>query len=136
VPVAPGSAASLPVALLVWVLAPSLTWLCAATALVTGVGIWAAGREEARVGAHDPRSIVVDEAAGMLVALIGQPAGLGWALALWFLFRVLDVWKPFPIHRLQALPGGYGIVLDDLLAGLYASLAVTAGRWLLGPTGP
>jgi phosphatidylglycerophosphatase A len=112
-----------------------LPWLIAITALVTAVGIWAAGREEARLGVHDARPIVVDEAAGMLVALIGQPAGLGWVLAAWFLFRVMDVWKPFPIDRLQALPSGFGIVTDDLLAGLFAGAALVAGRWLLAAAG-
>ncbi len=121
-PVAPGTVTSLPVALLVWALAPPLPWLAASIVVVTAVGIWAAGREEARSGVHDPSSIVVDEVAGMLVAMLAAPSGLGWALVLFFLFRVMDVWKPFPIHRLQDLPGGWGIVVDDLLAGVYASL--------------
>ncbi len=121
-PFAPGSVTSLPVALLVWAWAPPRSWLLGVTAIVTAVGIWAAGREEARAGEHDPRSIVVDEVAGMLVAMLAAPPGLGWALLLFVLFRVMDVWKPFPIHRLQDLPGGWGIVVDDLLAGVYAGL--------------
>ena len=118
----PGTVTSLPVALLVWALAPATTWLVPITLAVTAVGIWAAGREEARLGLHDPSSIVVDEVAGMLVAMLAAPPGLGWALVLFVLFRVMDVWKPFPIHRLQDLPGGWGIVVDDLLAGVYAGL--------------
>jgi len=76
----------------------------------------------------------VDEAAGMLVALVGHPRGLGWVLGLFFLFRVMDVWKPFPIHHLQRLPGGFGVVTDDLLAGVYANLVLQLVRllpWLL-----
>lgn len=92
-------------------------------AVIAVVGVWAAGREEARVGTHDPSSIVVDEAAGMLVALVGHPRTLPWVLGLFLLFRLLDVWKPLGIRSLQALPGGWGIVVDDLLAGAYASLA-------------
>jgi phosphatidylglycerophosphatase A len=89
---------------------------------VIAVGVWAAGVEEARVGRHDPSSVVIDEVAGMLVALIAAPAGLGWAGVLFLLFRVFDVWKPYPIGRLQDLPGGWGIVADDLLAGVYANV--------------
>jgi phosphatidylglycerophosphatase A len=128
-PVVPGTVASLPVALLAWLLAPGGPWLAAAALVVSAAGIWAAGREEARLGVHDPGSIVVDEAAGMLVALVGHPASLSWVLALFLLFRVMDVWKPFPIHRLQSLPGGWGVVCDDLLAGLYANLLLQVPRW-------
>jgi phosphatidylglycerophosphatase A len=132
--VAPGTVASLPVALLAWALAPRPAWLLLAAALVTAGGIWAAGREEARVGVRDPSSIVVDEVAGMLVALLAAPPGLGWALGLFLLFRVFDVWKPYPIHRIQDLPGGWGVVADDLLAGLYALLVgrVAYAVWMRG----
>jgi phosphatidylglycerophosphatase A len=89
---------------------------------VIAIGVWAAGVEEARVGRHDPTSVVIDEVAGMLVALIAAPAGLAWVGLLFFLFRVFDVWKPYPIDRLQGLPGGWGIVADDVLAGVYAAV--------------
>jgi phosphatidylglycerophosphatase A len=121
---------SLPVALLVWVLRPADPWLLAAALVVTAVGTWAAGREEARVGTRDPSSIVVDEVAGMLVALAGHPKGLASVLALFLLFRVFDIWKPFPIRRLQDLPGGFGVVADDLLAGLFANLVARVAYWL------
>jgi phosphatidylglycerophosphatase A len=71
---------------------------------------------------RDPSSIVVDEVAGMLVACLGQPRTLPWTLAMFLLFRVFDVWKPLGVHSLQALPGGWGVVTDDLLAGAYANL--------------
>lgn len=121
-PLAPGTITSLPVALLVWLLAAPDAWLLGAVAVVSGVGIWAAGREEARVGVRDPSSIVVDEVAGMLLALLGQPRTLPWVLGLFLLFRIFDVWKPLGIRQLQELPGGWGVVADDLLAGAYASL--------------
>ena len=92
------------------------------------IGLWAAGREEARVGVRDPSTIVVDEVAGMLLTLVAAPAGLGWALAGFFLFRVFDVWKPWPIDRLQDLPGGWGVMTDDLLAGVYANLLLQLGH--------
>jgi phosphatidylglycerophosphatase A len=121
-PVAPGTVASLPVALVVWWLQPSDLVLLAATVAVSVVGIWAAGREEARVGTKDPNSIVVDEVAGMLIACVGNPRTLPWVLGLCLAFRVFDVLKPLGINRLQDLPGGFGVVVDDLLAGVYVSL--------------
>lgn len=108
-------------------------WVVAGLAAVaTGVGIWAAGRVEAASGLKDPRIIVMDEVAGMLVAALGRPRGWGWLLALFFLFRVMDIWKPFPIRRLQDWPGGLGVVADDLLAGLYANALVRLARLLPG----
>jgi phosphatidylglycerophosphatase A len=121
-PVAPGTVASLPVALAVWWFQPGDVTLVAVTAVVAGVGIWAADREEARVGAKDPGVIVIDEVAGMLIACCGHPRTLAWTLGLCLAFRFFDVVKPFGIHQLQALPGGFGVVVDDLVAGVYASL--------------
>jgi len=121
-PVAPGTVASLPPALAVWWLAPSELALLSAATLVTLVGIWASDREARRLGQKDPRCIVIDEVAGMLVACCWNPRGWPWVLALFLLFRVFDVWKPLGINQLQALPGGLGVVVDDVLAGVYASL--------------
>ena len=121
-PFAPGTVTSLPIALAVWWLQPGDTALLGATAVVSVVGIWAAGREEERVGVKDPRAIVIDEVAGMLIACCGHPRTLPWVLGLFLAFRVFDVLKPFGIDRLQALPGGFGVVADDLLAGVYANL--------------
>jgi phosphatidylglycerophosphatase A len=121
-PVAPGTVTSLPVALLVWWLAPGDPALLGTVAAVALLGVWAATREEARVRARDPRAIVVDEVAGMLLACYGHPRTLPWVLGLFVAFRVFDVWKPLGIRALQGLPGGLGVVADDLLAGIYASL--------------
>ena len=68
---------------------------------------WAAGREEARLGAKDPRAIVIDEVAGMLIACCGNPRTLPWVLGLFVAFRVFDVLKPLGINKLQDLPGGH-----------------------------
>lgn len=122
VPFAPGTVTSLPVALAVWWFRPGDAALLVATAVVSVIGIWAAGREEARVGTKDPRAIVIDEVAGMLIACYGHPRTLPWVLGLFLAFRVFDVLKPLGIDRLQALPGGVGVVADDLLAGVYVSL--------------
>jgi phosphatidylglycerophosphatase A len=129
--VAPGTVASLLVALLVWILEPTAAGLVGAALVVTVIGIWAAGREEAYLALHDPTCLVVDEAAGMLVPLVARPLGVGWVLTAFVLFRVMDVWKPFPIDLLQRLPGGYSVVVDDLLGGAYASAVLQVVRGLV-----
>jgi phosphatidylglycerophosphatase A len=71
-------------------------------------------------GRHDPQFVVVDEVAGQWIALLGSPFDLRHALIALILFRLFDITKPFPIRRLENLPEGWGIVLDDVGAGLYA----------------
>lgn len=96
----------------------------ALAAIVAAIAVWAAGRADAIFGEHDSGRIVVDEVAGMAVA--GALLPPGWlALAVGFvLFRVFDVWKPFPAGRIdRGVGGGLGVVGDDLVAGLYAGLA-------------
>ena len=97
--------------------------------VVTFIVTWAATRTERVSGRKDPGKVVVDEVAGQLVALIAVPAGLVTGiplsvLAAFILFRTFDIVKPYPAHRLEALPGGLGIMADDLIAGVYAGLGV------------
>jgi phosphatidylglycerophosphatase A len=99
----------------------SRTWATiVAAAVVTLIGIPAATRVARASGSKDPQFVVIDEVAGQLVALIGVPLAWKSFLAGFILFRVFDIWKPFPIRRLERLPEGTGIVVDDLGAGLYA----------------
>ena len=121
-PFAPGTVTSLPVALAVWWFSPTDLAVLVATAIVSIVGIWAAGREERRLGTKDPTAIVIDEVAGMLIACYGNPRTLPWVLGLFLAFRVFDVVKPLGVNKLQDLPGGLGVVADDLLAGIYVCL--------------
>jgi phosphatidylglycerophosphatase A len=101
-------------------------------AVLSVLAIWSAGHAEKMAAEDDPRQIVIDEVAGLLVALFLVP--LSWLnLFLGFaLFRVFDIRKPFPLRRAEKLGGGLGIVLDDLLAGVYANLALRLIRWTLG----
>jgi len=89
-------------------------------AAVTFIGIPAATLVARGSGLKDPQFVVIDEVAGQLVALIAVPLAWKTFLAGFILFRVFDMWKPFPIRRLERLPEGTGIVVDDLGAGLYA----------------
>ena len=101
--------------------APSRSWATLiVAAIVTLVGIPAATRVARGSGLKDPQFVVIDEVAGQLVALIAVPLTWKSFLAGLILFRVFDILKPFPIRRLERLPEGTGIVVDDLGAGFYA----------------
>jgi phosphatidylglycerophosphatase A len=101
------------------------------TVAIIPLGVWAAGRAEEIFGSEDDGRIVIDEIAGMLVALAFLPVGLGVALVGFFLFRLFDIVKPPPVRRMEALPGGLGVMLDDLLAGVYANLVgQVLWRWI------
>jgi phosphatidylglycerophosphatase A len=87
---------------------------------VTAIGIPAAMLVTRGAGIKDPQFVVIDEVAGQLIALIGAPLGWKSFLAGFILFRIFDILKPPPVRQLEALPEGFGIVLDDIAAGLYA----------------
>jgi phosphatidylglycerophosphatase A len=96
----------------------------AATALVTAIGIPAATRFARAVGAKDPQQVVIDEVAGTLLTVAFAPVAWKPLLAGFVLFRAFDILKPWPIRRLEKLPEGTGIVVDDLGAGVYASIVL------------
>ena len=83
-------------------------------------GIPAASIAARESGAHDPQFVVIDEAAGQWIALLGSPADIRHGVIAFILFRLFDITKPFPIRQLEKLPEGWGIVFDDVAAGLYA----------------
>jgi phosphatidylglycerophosphatase A len=89
-------------------------------ALATVVGIPAATLIARALGKKDPSIVVIDETAGQLLTLLGAPLNWQSMLVGLILFRAFDITKPFPIRRLEKLPEGTGIVVDDLGAGLYA----------------
>ena len=98
-------------------------------AIITLAGVWAATRVEKLLGRKDPGKVVVDEVAGQLITFLFVPiaAALNWwiMVAGFLLFRLFDIWKPYPARRLEALESGLGIMADDLVAGAYAAI-VTA----------
>jgi len=124
-PRAPGTLGSL-AALLMFVPFRSMPWMVhlAVTALVLALGVFAAGRTEAALGAKDPPVVIIDEIVGCWAALLAIPPSLPALLAAFGLFRLFDIWKPFPVDRAERLPGGWGIMLDDLVAAAYANLSV------------
>ena len=132
-PVAPGTVASAVTAVALWLLNLSPLALAALLIVVTGLGTWAADEAERALGGKDPGAIVVDEVAGMMLAVLAVPLTPTVLLVGFLLFRVFDVVKPFPANVAQRLRGGVGVMADDLVAGLYAlallGLATSLG-WL------
>ena len=101
--------------------------------LIAIVGVWASNSTAASSGTKDPQFVVIDEVSGQLNTYVVALAPANWKyLVLGFiLFRVLDIWKPFPARQAESLPGGWGIMADDWVAGLYAA----AGLWLARAAG-
>ena len=91
-------------------------------ALILVVGLWSATEAEHHFGGIDPGPVVIDEVIGMLITLALHPVNVAGAIVGFFIFRVLDVVKPWPARRLELLPGGFGVVLDDVMAGVYGNL--------------
>jgi phosphatidylglycerophosphatase A len=132
-PIAPGtvgSAAGLVVYLLVWWTRSPIVEVALMAATFTA-GTWAATHAERYFGGIDPGPVVIDEVLGMLVTLAFIPAGLTAALAGFVIFRVFDVIKPYPANKLETFHGGFGIMADDAMAGVYANLALRLVMWLL-----
>jgi phosphatidylglycerophosphatase A len=130
-PLAPGTVASALTAAILWLLNLSPLTLGALLIVVTALGTWAADEAERSLGGgKDPGAIVVDEVAGMTLAVLAVPL-TPLALSVAFvLFRVFDVVKPFPANVSQQLRGGLGVMVDDLIAGLYALALVLLARAL------
>lgn len=91
------------------------------------VGIWASTRSIELLGNSDPSQAVVDEVIGQLIVFLFIPFTTSWLLigSAFLLFRLFDIWKPYPIDSLQALPGGIGVCADDMLAGAYAGVCLS-----------
>ena len=129
VPFAPGTFGSA-VGLLLWFVLPSSPIAqAAAIVVVCVVGSWSGSVAERYFGRVDPGHVVVDEVAGMLVTLFLVPVGWIGAIAGFFLFRISDIIKPYPANRLERLPGGIGIMADDVMAGVYANLVLRFCIW-------
>jgi phosphatidylglycerophosphatase A len=122
---------------LLYVFTPLIALMMLLIFLVSLAGIWAASRVEKVLQRKDPSIVVIDEVAGQMIALLSGPFWLPtwWSvLTAFILFRAFDIWKPYPIRRLEGLESGLGIMADDLLAGVYALVAnsiLIAGYLLL-----
>lgn len=133
-PVAPGTVASLGAWVIAWALVhraglPSWTFAVVALAMVP-LAVWCAEQASAEFGLDDPSRVVIDEVVGLWVA-VGAAAGGSWPqwITALVLFRVFDIAKPLGLRRLEELPGGRGIVADDLGAGACAMIGTLLVRW-------
>lgn len=108
---------------LLYIFSPQWAAMLLLIFLVTMTGVWAASRAEKLLQRKDPSLVVIDEVAGQMIALLSGPfwPPTWWSvLSAFILFRAFDIWKPYPIRRLEALESGLGIMADDVLAGIYA----------------
>jgi phosphatidylglycerophosphatase A len=133
VPLGPGTVGSLAALGMAWLLMRyagwHTMWLAPLAIAGTGPAIWAAGVTARELQQTDPQQVVVDEVLGQWVALAAAgPVNYRSWIAAFLLFRLFDIWKPPPVSQLEKLPGGTGIVADDLMAGIYAALVL----WLAG----
>jgi phosphatidylglycerophosphatase A len=106
-----------------------LAMLVALNVVIFVAGVWASNRVCAISGIEDPGQIVVDEISGQLIALTPlaiAPSVVG-VIAAFVLFRLFDIFKPYPIRKLEHFRAGWGVMLDDVLAGVYAALLVWLG---------
>ena len=127
VPKGPGTAGSLAALLCVAPWPQHVVWLALGSIIPA---IWAAHVHAKAINGKDPQEVVVDEVVGQWIALAGAThlhTITPWLIA-FGLFRLFDIWKPFPVRHFEKLPGGVGIVMDDVMAGIYAALVM----WLLG----
>jgi phosphatidylglycerophosphatase A len=99
---------------------------------VVAAGVWICDKASRDLGVHDHPGIVWDEIAGFLLTMVAAPAGWTWILVGFALFRLFDIWKPWPIGWLdRRVQGGLGIMLDDLVAGVFAAACMQVlGLWL------
>jgi phosphatidylglycerophosphatase A len=132
-PFAPGTAGSAVGLLLFWPLhTQPVVIQIAAVVILFFVGVVASTRVARGLGIEDPGIVVVDEVVGMWTSLLFLPFNPATAIAGFVLFRIMDVFKPYPARQFESLPGGWGIMTDDLMAGIYANLLLRAGRLALG----
>lgn len=136
-PIAPGTAGALVGCGMLWLLhefAPAGAYLPGLATLIVAfffLGVKATDKLEPEWG-HDPSRIVADEMVGVWIAMLGVPFSF-FNLALAFvLFRIFDIWKPLGIRRMEKFPGGWGVMLDDVLAGIYALVGVHGVLYFLG----
>ncbi len=132
-PFAPGTFGSLPGVLLFWLTLDFGLYVQLGIALaLAAAGIWICGESARRIGVHDHGGIVWDEIAGMYVTLFLAPVSVSGFVLAFVLFRVMDIVKPWPIRDLDhRMHGGLGIMLDDLLAALYASSLLALYGWFM-----
>jgi phosphatidylglycerophosphatase A len=130
-PKGPGTAGSIGALIVAWPMRHQPPWFFALLALILlAPAIWSAGSTALQIGKKDPQIVVIDEVVGQWIALAGAAiySPSSW-IAAFLLFRTFDIWKPWPVRQLEKLPSGTGIVMDDVMAGIYAALVLYLAGW-------
>ena len=122
-PKAPGTAGSLIALLIFWFFPIPLIYFIALLIVLSVIGIKSASIVEEKLG-EDPSIVVIDEFVGQGLAVLLIPHTIAFFLIAFILFRVFDIWKPGPINKSQELHGGLGIMLDDVLAGVFSNIII------------
>ncbi len=132
-PRAPGTMGTVVAVPLYWLFADwSLAWYSGLVLLAALLGIWICGTASRELQVHDHPGIVWDEFVGYWITLWAMPVDWGWMLAGFVVFRVFDIAKPWPISQLdRRVKGGFGIMVDDMLAGVFACATLHLALWLL-----
>jgi phosphatidylglycerophosphatase A len=131
IPFAPGTFGSIPGVVLALALRATGPWWAEGAAVVVlfFVGVWAAKASEVHFGRIDPGPVVIDEVVGMLITTLFLPLSwIGWVVG-FVVFRACDVIKPFPAGRAERLPGGWGVMCDDVLAGVWGYAIMRGLLW-------
>ena len=122
-----GSAAAVVLAAILAMMSPRVLEI--ATLLVCLLGVLAAGRYQTVTSRHDAPEVVIDEVAGQWIALLAVPLDWRWYLLAFLLFRLFDIVKPGPVRMAENLPGGIGVMADDIVAGVLAAACLLLIRW-------
>lgn len=126
----PGTVGSI-VACIIWITCGGLPWWVIAVVAVAGT--IAADKYEKECGRTDPGEVVIDEVIGYWISCWGL--GIAYAVVALFTFRIVDITKPFPISKMEKLPGGIGIMADDMLGGVIVNLILRAVHWVFFENG-
>jgi len=130
IPFAPGSMASLVGALIYMALYHHPFLLMVLLLIILILGFKVSGRMEEILKEKDPSCIVIDEVAGVMIALLFLPLNLSVMITAFFLFRAFDMFKPYPINKFEEMDGGRGVMMDDVIAGIYTNITMhIAIRW-------
>ncbi len=133
-PIAPGTWGSLAATVTWFIIIESISTITFTIVIVIIfiLGVYTSSITEGYLTKKDPSIIVIDEWVGQWIALLFLPKSLMWGLVAFALFRLFDIWKPYPIKTLDKIPSGWGIMLDDVLAGVYTLLVLSVLRvWIL-----
>ena len=124
-----GTLAGMPFAFIIAYLTSPIMLIPFAT-LIFFIGWWATYKYEYATGKHDASEIVIDEVCGVFIALSVVPLELSYYIAGFFIFRIFDIWKPFPIRNIDALKTPFSVMYDDVVAGIFSAMTLWTIQWL------